>query len=137
MADWSRLVPPSLVSPVAAEGEGGGVQDVTMEGVKVWHKMDKSYRVPRSVVAAKLWTPESYDSPEAAVYARLFVRLLREDLRSWAYDAGTADLRYSLGMTTHGLQLSVVGFSSKVGVVCMCVRAILWIIARGVSTSKQ
>lgn len=90
-----------------AEGEG-------QEAVIVWHKMDRSYRVPRSAIVAKLWTPEPYGSPEGAALSRMFVRLLREDLKSWAYDAALADLRYSLEMTTHGLQLSVGGFSSKV-----------------------
>lgn len=111
-ADWSRLVLPSLVSPTLAEGVGS--REVIAPMVKVWHKMDRSHRVPRSVIAAKLWTPEPYGSPEAAMNARMFVRLLKEDLKSWAYDAGIADLRYSLEMTTQGLQLSVAGFSSKV-----------------------
>lgn len=61
-----------------------------------------------------MWTPEPYGSPEAAVLSRMFVRMLKEDLKCWAYDAALADLRYSLEMTTHGLQLTVAGFSSKV-----------------------
>lgn len=114
--DWSRLVPPSLVATSDVEAGGTRKEDEVAElpVVQVWHKMDRSYRVPRSVIVAKLWTPEPYGSPEAAVHARLFVRLLQDDLRTWVYDAAMADLRYSLKMTTHGLQLSVVGFSSKV-----------------------
>lgn len=42
------------------------------------------------------------------------MRLLKEDLKSWAYDADLAGLRYSLEMTTRGLQLSVGGYSSTV-----------------------
>lgn len=44
----------------------------------------------------------------------MFVKLLKEDLKSWAYDASLAGLRYSLDMTTVGLQLSVGGYSSTV-----------------------
>lgn len=44
----------------------------------------------------------------------MFVKLLKEDLKSWAYDASLAGLRYSLEMTTVGLQLSVGGYSSTV-----------------------
>ena len=62
--DWSRLLPPSLV----VEGGGGGA-------VNLWHKMDRSYRVPKSSIAAKLWTPEPYASPMAAMQVRQ--RLLR------------------------------------------------------------
>eukprot|EP00903_Cladosiphon_okamuranus_P005475 g5460.t1 len=98
--DWSRLLPPSLVV------EGGAVS--------LWHKMDRSYRVPKSSIAAKLWTPEPYASPMAAVQARMFTKLLKEDLKVWAYDASLAGLRYSLEMTTVGLQLSVGGYSSTV-----------------------
>lgn len=42
------------------------------------------------------------------------MKLLKEDLKSWAYDASLAGLRYSLEMTTVGLQLSVGGYSSTV-----------------------
>lgn len=44
----------------------------------------------------------------------MFVKLLKEDLKSWAYDADLAGLGYSLEMSTRGLQLSVGGWSSKV-----------------------
>lgn len=57
--DWSRLLPPSLVV------EGGAVS--------LWHKMDRSYRVPKSSIAAKLWTPEPYASPMAAVQVCMYV----------------------------------------------------------------
>ena len=106
--DWSRLVPPTLVAGTVADG------GKPLSTVNVWHKMDRSHRVPRSSIAAKLWTPEPYGSPQAVMMSRMFVRLLKEDLKTWAYDAALADLRYSLEMTTHGLQLSVGGFSSKV-----------------------
>lgn len=114
--DWSRLIPPTLLT---ASGEAESSSDVEGRGdenavVRVWHKMDRSYRVPRSAIAAKLWTPEPYGSPQGAALSRMFVRLLKEDLKSWAYDAAMADLRYSMEMTTHGLSLSVGGFSSKV-----------------------
>lgn len=51
----------------------------------------------------------------------MFTKLLKEDLKSWAYDASLAGLRYSLEMTTVGLQLSVGGYSSTVrlGVSCL------------------
>ncbi|CAM9916972.1 unnamed protein product [Scytosiphon promiscuus] len=110
--DWSRLLPPTLV----LEG-GGGSGGAAAEGegsVNVWHKMDRSYRVPKSSIAVKLWTPEPYVSPLAAMQARIFVKLLKEDLKSWAYDASLAGLRYSLEMSTQGLQLSVGGYSSTV-----------------------
>ncbi|CAN0554985.1 unnamed protein product, partial [Laminaria digitata] len=104
VGDDVRALLPASIPPLALE----------TGAVIVWHKMDRSYRVPRSAIVAKLWTPEPYGSPEGAALSRMFVRLLREDLKSWAYDAALADLRYSLEMTTHGLQLSVGGFSSKV-----------------------
>lgn len=116
--DWSRLVPPALLiedtGDASVGGERGDLGGDTKRAVNVWHKMDRSHRVPRLSIAAKLWTPEPYGSPRAAVMSKMFVRLLKEDLKSWAYDAALADLRYSLEMTTHGLQLSVGGFSSKV-----------------------
>ncbi|CAM9615285.1 unnamed protein product, partial [Hapterophycus canaliculatus] len=107
--DWSRLLPPNLV----LEGGGGG-EGAAAGAVNVWHKMDRSYRVPKSSIAVKLWTPEPYASPMAAMQARVFVKLLKEDLKSWAYDASLAGLRYSLEMSTQGLQLSVGGYSSTV-----------------------
>lgn len=67
--DWSRLLPPSLV----VEGGGGGAVDGEAGAVSLWHKMDRSYRVPKSSIAAKLWTPEPYVSPMAAVQVRRHV----------------------------------------------------------------
>lgn len=61
--DWSRLLPPSLV----VEGGGGGAVDGGAGAVNLWHKMDRSYRVPKSSIGAKLWTPEPYTSPMAAM----------------------------------------------------------------------
>ena len=63
--DWSRLLPPSLVI------EGGGAVGSEAGAVSLWHKMDRSYRVPKSSIAAKLWTPEPYASPTAAVQVGL------------------------------------------------------------------
>lgn len=59
--DWSRLLPPTLVL------EGGGGPADGAGAVNVWHKMDRSYRVPKSSIAVKLWTPEPYASPMAAM----------------------------------------------------------------------
>lgn len=59
--DWSRLLPPSLVV------EGGGGVESGAGAVSLWHKMDRSYRVPKSSIAVKMWTPEPYASPMAAV----------------------------------------------------------------------
>ncbi|CAM9474661.1 unnamed protein product, partial [Choristocarpus tenellus] len=108
--DWPRLIPPTQLE------DGGYGGDDTIKPVFVWHKMDRSYRTPRTVVVAKLWTPEPYGSPEGASNARLFTTLLREDLNLFTYDASLADLVYSVEMTTFGLQMSVAGFNSKVPV---------------------
>ncbi|KAG5176774.1 Metalloenzyme, LuxS/M16 peptidase-like protein [Tribonema minus] len=96
---WIRLLPPDLVSDE--------------EGIRVWHKLDRTFRVPKAVFVARICTTTPYSSPAAATLCRLFTALLRQDLNVYAYDATLADLVWSLEMSTTGLQLTVRGFSHK------------------------
>ena len=50
---------------------------------------DRTFLVPRAVIAARICTPAPYDTPENAVLCRLYTALLKQDLNSYAYDATT------------------------------------------------
>jgi Middle or third domain of peptidase_M16 len=50
---------------------------------------DRTFKVPRTVTAARLSTPAPYADPVSATLCRLFTSLLRQDLNVYAYDATT------------------------------------------------
>eukprot|EP00873_Tetraselmis_striata_P042477 jgi/Tetstr1/462741/TSEL_000701.t1 len=83
-------------------------------GLRVWHKMDTAFRVPKASAYFLLSTPASYSSPLASVKAYLAVKLLEEALNEVAYLADSAELSYSThldGLT--GITIQVYGFSHK------------------------
>jgi Middle or third domain of peptidase_M16 len=54
-----------------------------------WFLQDRTFKVPRTVTAARLSTPAPYADPVSATLCRLFTSLLRQDLNVYAYDATT------------------------------------------------
>ena len=52
---------------------------------------------------------QAYASPEAAVLARLYVKLVNDYLNETAYDAELAGLSYGLSNTINGFRLSFYG----------------------------
>ena len=52
---------------------------------------------------------QAYASPEAAVLARLYVKLVNDYLNETAYDAELAGLSYGLSTTISGFRLTFYG----------------------------
>lgn len=46
------------------------------DGLRLWHKTDAAFRVPRATACFLLASPESYTSPKAAALTHLSVKLL-------------------------------------------------------------
>lgn len=84
---------------------------------RVWHKLDRSFLVPRSSSAFYLLTEELYKSPGAFLAGRLFARLLLDRLNEGLYDARLAGLGYTFSATRSGLLFRVSGYSQRLGTV--------------------
>ncbi len=55
--------------------------------LRMWHKMDRTFRVPKTSIRLQLNSPEVYRSPRAITLNRLFQKVLTDDLNSYVYDA--------------------------------------------------
>jgi secreted Zn-dependent insulinase-like peptidase len=80
----------------------------------MWHKMDRTFRVPKTSVRLQLTSPNIYRSPRAITLNRLFQKVLTDDLNSYVYDASVAGCSYSVDCTPSAYRLSVGGYSEKI-----------------------
>jgi secreted Zn-dependent insulinase-like peptidase len=72
-------------------------------GMRVWHKLDSSFRVPKAVATFRLAHRAVYGSPRAAALAHLATKLLEDELCEITYLADVAGLQYALWFEgTHG-----------------------------------
>ena len=59
---------------------------IDRDGIKLWHKMDRTFKVPKTSIMLHLVTPDVYQSPRSMTYCRLFTKVLEDDLNSYIYD---------------------------------------------------
>jgi insulysin len=64
------------------------------DGLRLWHKMDKYWRVPKAFIRLSLVSPNVYRSPRTMTYNRIYQRMLNDDLKSTVYDASLAGCNY-------------------------------------------
>ncbi|GLC59471.1 hypothetical protein PLESTB_001491000 [Pleodorina starrii] len=101
----TRGAPPPPPPPVLLEDSGS---------VRLWHRTDVSFGVPKTHVYAHLISRAVYDTPAGWVTARLACRLMEELLQPDVYDAQLVGTGYSLSASETGLHLSFHGFSGVV-----------------------
>ena len=65
-------------------------------GVRIWHKLDSTFNVPRSNAFFRVSLPNAYSSPRAAALTHLVVKLLEDSLCEEAYLADVAGLHYNI-----------------------------------------
>ena len=61
---------------------------------RMWHKMDRYWRVPKTFIRLSIVTPSAYESPRTMTLCRIYQRVLNDDLNSFVYDASLAGLTY-------------------------------------------
>jgi insulysin len=81
--------------------------------LRMWHKMDKYWRVPKAFVRLALLSSTIYSSPTTMTQSRIFQRVLNDDLNSFVYDASVAGCNYRVTATPYGYRISVRGYSEK------------------------
>ncbi|KAJ3219441.1 Insulinase (Peptidase M16) [Dinochytrium kinnereticum] len=93
------LAPPTVISESAA--------------IRLWHKKDESFGVPKAKAVFALRTPLAYSTPVTCVMTRLYTELLEDALNQYSYYADVAGLSYFLENNTEGLELHVFGYNDK------------------------
>lgn len=81
--------------------------------LRMWHKMDRYWRVPKTHIKVALLSSKSYQTPRTMTLTRIFQRVLNDDLNSFVYDASLAGLGYRVSCTPYGYRFSLRGYSEK------------------------
>ncbi|KAI2497496.1 hypothetical protein MHU86_16998 [Fragilaria crotonensis] len=82
-------------------------------GMKLWHKLDRKWRVPKTFIRLSLQSPSVYRSPRTMTLNRMYERILNDDLNSFIYDARLAGSNYRVSSVPSGLRISLKGYSEK------------------------
>jgi len=99
--------------PDSSEIDIPPVPIVDNDKLRLWHKMDKYWRVPKAFIRLSIMSPDVYSSPRSMTYNRIFQRILNDDLNSFVYDASLAGCNYRVSCTPTGYRISVSGYSQK------------------------
>ena len=81
--------------------------------LRLWHKMDRTFMVPKTSIRLQLTSPNIYRSPRSITLNRIFQKVLQDDLNSYVYDASVAGCNYRVSVAPSNYQLSVSGYSEK------------------------
>lgn len=76
--------------------DGGATPKILVDrpDLRLWHKMDSKWRVPKTFIQVALTSPNLYRSPRTMTLNRIFERILNDDLNSFVYDANLAGCSY-------------------------------------------
>lgn len=61
---------------------------------RLYHKMDSTWRIPRSCIRVSIISPKLYESPRSMTLGRIYQRVLNDDLNCQVYDASVAGCHY-------------------------------------------
>jgi secreted Zn-dependent insulinase-like peptidase len=114
LPDANPFIPEDL--SLLADGDERPEPLIDAPGVRVWHLTDTSFGAPRAQLRIDLRTPRAGATAADAVNARLFSRLVTDDLTEFAYPARLAGLSYGLSASGDALTLSLGGFDDRLDV---------------------
>jgi insulysin len=80
VSEDAELEPPSLL--------------IDRQDLRLWHKMDRYWRVPKTFIRLSIQSPDIYRSPRTMTLNRIYQRVLNDDLNSFVYDASVAGCTY-------------------------------------------
>ncbi|RUS32698.1 Metalloenzyme, LuxS/M16 peptidase-like protein [Jimgerdemannia flammicorona] len=84
--------------------------------VRMWHKKDDTFWIPRANVWVLFRSPLAYATPGNCVKTRLYTDLLKDSLSEYSYDAEVAGLSYNIENQLEGMLLGVGGYNDKLSV---------------------
>ena len=81
----------------------------------LWYKKDDKFKKPKALVGCKLYTGDLQfgSSPETAVFAEVWKRVLQESLREFTYMADCAKLHFSVNLPRDNIDLQWGGFNDS------------------------
>jgi len=82
-------------------------------GFRMWHKLDSTWKVPKTFLRISLTSPNVYQSPRTMTLMRIYERMLNDDLNSFVYDARLSGCGYRVSIAPTGVRISLSGYSEK------------------------
>ena len=86
---------------------------VDQPGLQLWLDTDVSFTTPRANIVIELAVPDGLVSLRDASMARLFTRLVNDELTQSTYPALLAGLGYNLSRTASGFAINISGYNDK------------------------
>ena len=86
---------------------------VDQPGLQLWLDTDVSFTTPRANIVIELAVPDGLVSLRDASMARLFTRLVNDELTQSTYPALLAGLGYNLSRTASGFAIDISGYNDK------------------------
>ena len=112
--------------PVSEKGEEPRIpeQIINTELLTLWHYPDNQFASPRSIFRAKILSP-AIARRQGTALGSLYLAMVRDQLNAEMYPAMLAGLDFSLQLWTHGLGVSVSGYTDKQSVLLARVLEVL------------
>ena len=89
------------------------VQAIAEPGLEVWLAPDIEFGTPRSSMFLQISKPGGISSAADSANARLYARLVQDELNAGIYSAALAGLGYGISSSGSGFNLNVAGYSDK------------------------
>lgn len=86
------------------------------EHLDLYHKVDRTFKLPQTFVGIKIWTPHAYVTPLNSVLMSIWTYLLEDSLKEYLYPAERAGFVYSITKTQTGFELNAQGYSDRIDV---------------------
>lgn len=86
------------------------------ESIRVWHKLDDRFGLPKANVFFVLRNPLINATPLTSIKTRMLIELISDSLVEYSYDASLAGLSYMLDSQDQSLALSLSGYNDKIPV---------------------
>ena len=93
--------------------------------VKLWHKMDDTFMVPKAYCYVEIKSFKAYENVESCLKTKLIVDMLKEEVNELSYFAAVAGLHLRLENTTEGLVLNIYGYNDKLDVLLKHILSIM------------
>jgi len=82
---------------------------------KIWFQFDSKFKQPKVYMSLRIETPRVYDTVAHSQLAGLYSAAVSEGLNEIVYPIQMAGLSYSLGTEKKGVNLTIGGYSERVG----------------------
>ncbi|KAG7670534.1 hypothetical protein Ndes2526B_g00294 [Nannochloris sp. 'desiccata'] len=111
----ANAAPPSSFSSTSSSAFPSPPSQVhATKGLSVWHKMDSTFKIPRTNAYFRISLPAAYCTPRSSAMTHLVTKILEDSLCQEAYLADVASLHYNIWFEGYqGIDIKVDGFSHK------------------------